>query len=268
MKSLKLTLLFFCTVLIASCTSLQKDKVIRLLDEISADITSTDFVSAWNKTEKAEAIAKKHKLDKELASVLVSKARLCDRIDEGLEYAQEALRLAQDNDAPEVQCEACYTIFSLYINNNMDPAGNQLAGEWLDRGQVLADTYDITRLRLEGIDLRALWYQRNNLYNAAENYLEQALREVDGSDPLVISTLQNRLVELYIHSGQYKKALDLYKDSVSAKQAATQQIQEDMQAGWHRESLLYKATIVILLLIVATLAILLIRKRKAESTRA
>ena len=271
MKSLKLTLLFFCTVLIASCTSLQKDKVFRLLDEISADITSADFVAAWNKTEQAEAIARKHNLDKELAAVLVSKARICayneassneERFDEGLEYALEALRLAQDNEAPEVQCEACYTICSLYINNNVDPASNRLAGEWLERGQALADSYDIPRLRLEGINLRALWYQKNNLYNAAENYLEQVLRETEDSDPLMISTLQDHLLDLYIRSGQYKKAFDLYKDSVSAKQATIQKMQEDMQASWHKESLLYKAIIVILLLVIATLAIHLIRNRK------
>ena len=254
MKSLKLTLLFFCTVLIASCTSLQKDKVIRLLDEISADITSTDFDAAWNKAEKAEAIAKKHNLDKELSAVLVSKAKLCDRIDEGLEYANEALRLAKENDAPELQCEACYTICSLYLDNNTDPASNQLAGEWLERGQALAETCDIPRLRLEGINLRSLWYQRSNLYNAAENYLEQALREADGSDPLMISTLQNSLLELYIHSGQYKKAVDIYKDYISASQAATQQMQEDMQASRHKKILFYKTIIAVLSLAVATLA--------------
>lgn len=273
MKSLKLTLLLICTVLIASCTSLQKDKVIRLLEEISADITSTDFVAAWDKAQKAEAISKKHNLDKELAAVLVSKARICafddvssvvGRIDEGLGYAQEALRLAKDNDAPQVQCEACYAICSLYLNNTSDPASNRLAGEWLDQGQSLADTYDIPRLRLEGINLRSLWYQMNNLYTAAENYLEQVLRESDGSDPLLTSSLQESLVELYVRSGQYKKAFDIYKDSVSASQAATQQIQEDMQADWHRKSLLYKVIIAILLLAVATLAILFIRNRKVE----
>ena len=254
MKSLKLTLLFFCTVLIASCSSLQKDKVNRLLEEISADITSSDFDAAWDKAQKAETIAKKHNLGKELSSVLISKAKLCDRIDEGLEYANEALRLAQDNDAPELQCEACYTICSLYLDNTTDPASNQLAGEWLERGQALAETCDIPRLRLEGINLRSLWYQRSNLYNAAENYLEQALRKADKSDPQMISTLQNSLLELYIHSGQYKKAVDIYKDYVSASQAATQQMQEDMQASRHRESFLYKAIIAVLSLAVATLA--------------
>lgn len=262
MKSLKLTLLFFCTVLFASCTSLQRDKVVRLLEEISADITSADFVAARDKAQKAEAIAEKHNLDRELAAVLVAKARLSNSIGEGIGYAKEALRLAQDNDAPEVQCEACYAICSLYINDDTDPAGNQLAGEWLERGQALADSYDLPDLRLEGINLRSLWYQRNNLYNAAENYLEQTLREAGGSDPSMISALQNSLLELYIRSGQYKKAVDIYKDYVAASQAAVQQMQEDMQTSRHRESLLYKAVIAVLLLAVATLAILLIRNRK------
>ncbi|MBO7487819.1 MAG: hypothetical protein J6T58_04655 [Bacteroidales bacterium] len=252
---------------------MQKDKVIRLLEEISADITSTDFVAAWDKAQKAEAISKKHNLDKELAAVLVSKARICafddvssvvGRIDEGLGYAQEALRLAKDNDAPQVQCEACYAICSLYLNNTSDPASNRLAGEWLDQGQSLADTYDIPRLRLEGILLRSLWYQRNNLYNAAENYLEQSLREAYGLDPISISTLQEHLLELYNRSGQYKKAVGIYKDYVSASQAATQQMQDDMQTGWHKKILLYKTIIAVLLLAVATLAILFIRNRKAE----
>ena len=69
-------------------------------------------------------------------------------------------------------------------------------------------------------------------------------------------------MELYVRSGQYKKAFDIYKDSVSASQAATQQMQEDMQADWHRKSLLYRAIIAILLLAVATLAFLLVRNRK------
>ena len=70
----------------------------------------------------------------------------------------------------------------------------------------------------------------------------------------MISTLQNSLLELYIHSGQYKKAVDIYKDYISASQAATQQMQEDMQASRHRESFLYKAIIAVLSLAVATLA--------------
>ena len=255
MKSLKLTLLVFCTVLVASCTSLQKDKVYRILEEVSADITSSDFDAAWNKAQKAESIARKHGLDKELASVLISKAKLCNSIDEGLDYAHEALRLAQDNDAPEVQCEACYTICSLYIDYNIDPSSNQHAGEWLERGQSLADSCDNPRLRLDGIILRALWYQRNNLYNAAENYLEQALREADDSDSFMISTLQDRLLELYVRSGEYKKAFDTYKESVSASQDAMQQIQEDMQSSWHRKSILYKAIIAILLLVVAIISL-------------
>ena len=263
MKSLKLTLLLFCTILVASCTSLQRDKVNRILDEISADITSSDFDAAWNKAQKAEAIAKKHNLDKELAAVLVSKAKLCNSIDEGLDYAYEALRLAQDNDAPEVQCEACYTICSLYINNNIDPASNQHAGEWLERGQSLADSCDNPRLRLDGIILRALWYQRNNLYTAAENYLEQILREADDSDPLIISTLKDHLLELYVHSGQYKKAFDIYKESVTASQAAMQQKQKEMQNSWHRKSLIYKAIIAILLLAIAIISLKSLKRRQS-----
>lgn len=277
MKSLKPTLLIVCTVLFASCTSLQESKVVRLLEEISAEITATDFDAAWNTAQKAEDIARKHSLGKELAAVLVSKAKLCaydeassdvERVDEGLEYAQEAFQLAQDNEAPEAQCEACYTICSLYINNNrwpgaIDPASNRIAGEWLERGQALADTYNLPSLRREGIKLRTLWYQRSNLNNAAENYLEQVLRETDDSDPLMISTAQDCLLDLYIRSGQYKKAFDIYKNAVSADQAGMQQVQEDMQADWHRQSLRYKTIIAVLLLAVATLTLLLIRSRKS-----
>ena len=53
----------------------------------------------------------------------------------------------------------------------------------------------------------------------SENYLEQVLRETDDSDPLMISTAQDCLLDLYIRSEQYKKAFDIYKNAVSADQA-------------------------------------------------
>ena len=277
MKALKLILLICCAVLLASCSSLKEKKVIRLLDEISADISATAYDAAWEKAQKAEDVARKHSFGKELAAALVSKAKLCfydeassdvERVDEGLGYAQEAFQLAEENNAAEEQCEACYALCSLYINNNrwpgaIDPASYRIAGEWLEKGQTLADSYNIPRLRREGIKLRALWYQRGNLNNAAENYLEQALREADNSDPLMISTVQDCLLNLYIRSGQYKKAFETYKDYVAASQAGIQQTKEDMQASWHRASIIYKVIIVFLLLAVATLAILLIRTRKS-----
>lgn len=98
-----------------------------LLQVVGVDIMASRDADAWEKALEAEAIARGHGFDKELSSILIAKAKLCSyaeispetgRNDEGLEYAREALTLAEKVDAPEQQCEACYVIGSLYINKN------------------------------------------------------------------------------------------------------------------------------------------------------
>ena len=208
---------------------------------VGIDIMASRDDDAWAKALEAEALARQHGLKKELAGILISKAKLCSyaeispetgRNDEGLTYAQEALQVATEADAIEQQCEACFIIGSLYINKNrwnnpVDPDIYRTAGEWLDKGQVLADTHNLPRLRRNGILFRSRWYQQGDRNEEAIQYFEQALSSLKESDHLTASALDDRLVRLYTRMGEYEKALDTHDDYVYQIQKYNQQKQDE-----------------------------------------
>ena len=212
-----------------------------LLSIVGVDIMASRDADAWEKAVEAEAIARENGFDKELASILIAKAKLCSyaeispetgRNDEGLGYAQEALALAEKVDAAAEQCEACYVIGSLYINKNrwndpIDPDLYRTAGEWLDRGQALADTYDIPRLRRNGILFRSRWFQQGDRNEEAIKYFEQVMSTLKETDHLTASSLDDRLVRLYTRTGAYEKALDTHDDYVFHMQKYIQQKQDE-----------------------------------------
>ena len=195
---------------------------------VGIDIMASRDEDAWEKALEAEAIAREKGFKQELSGILVSKAKLCSyaeispetgRNDEGLAYAREALALAEEAGAVEQQCEACYVIGSLYINKNRwsDPIDEGLyrtAGEWLDRGQALADSCDLPRLRRNGILFRSRWFQQGGRNEEAIRYFEQVLSSLKESDHLTASALEDRLVRLYTRTEAYGKALDAHDDYV------------------------------------------------------
>ena len=205
------------------------------------DIMASRDSDAWEKALEAESLAREYDLKEELPGILISKAKLCSyaeispetgRNDEGLSYATEALSLAEEVNAIEQECEACYVIASLYINKNRwsDPIDKdiyRLAGEYLDRGQALADTYDIPRLRRNGILFRSRWFQQGDRNEEAIRYFEQVLATLRESDHLTASALDDRLVRLYTRTGQYQKALDTHDDYVFHNQKYIQQKQDE-----------------------------------------
>ena len=208
---------------------------------IGIDIMASRDADAWEKALEAEALARENGFKEELSGILISKAKLCsyaeispddDRNDEGLTYATEALSLAEEANAVEQECEACYVIASLYINKNrwLDPIDEEiyhLAGEYLDRGQALADTYGMLRLRRNGILFRSRWFQQGNRNEEAILYFEQVLATLRESDHLTASALDDRLVRLYTRTGQYQKALDSHDDYVFHTQKYIQQKQDE-----------------------------------------
>ena len=205
------------------------------------DIMASRDADAWEKALEAEAIARENGFTEELAGILISKAKLCSyaeispetgRNDEGLSYATEALALAGEAGAVEQECEACYIIASLYINKNRwsDPIDKdiyRLAGEYLDKGQALADTYDLPRLRRNGILFRSRWFQQGDRNEEAIRYFEQVLTTLKESDHLTASALDDRLVRLYTRTGQYQKALDTHDAYVFHNQKYIQQKQDE-----------------------------------------
>ena len=96
-------------------------KVQALESIIGVDIMASRDEDAWNKALEAESIARENGFRKELSAILVFKAKLCSyaeispetgRNDEGLEYATEALALAEETGA----LEHLYTILPLPLN--------------------------------------------------------------------------------------------------------------------------------------------------------
>ncbi len=250
---------------------------------VSIDIMASRDADAWKKALQAETIARENGFTKELSAILVSKAKLCSyaeispetgRNDEGLGYALEALRLAKEADAVMEQCEACYVIGSLYINKNRwsDPIDQTIyrtAGEWLARGQALAETHDMHKLRRNGILFRSRWFQQGDRNEEAIIYFEQVLEELEDTDYLMASAIDDRLVRLYTRVGRYQDALDIHDDYVYQMQKYIQQKQDEtvqeMQTRFEvqeKEYIIernqYKVTLLILALAICAAAIILI----------
>ena len=212
---------------------------------VGIDIMTSRDADAWEKALQAETLARpqaaRPEFKKELADILISKAKLCSyaeispetgRNAEGLGYAKEALTLAEEANAVEQQCEACFVIGSLHINKNrwtnpVDPDIYRTAGEWLDKGQALADTYDLPRLRRNGILFRSRWFQQGDRNEEAIQYFEQVLATLKEDDNLTASSLDDRLVRLYTRTGDYEKALDTHDDYVYHIQNYIQQKQDE-----------------------------------------
>lgn len=203
-------------------------KVQALQTIVGIDIMTSRDADAWGKALEAETIARKHGLDKELAGILISKAKLCSyaeispetgRNDEGLEYANEALRIAETIKEPELEAEACFVIGSLYINKNrwsdpIDQGIYRTAGEWLDRGQAIADTHNIERLRRNGVLFRSRWFQQGDRNEEALAYFSNAREALPEDDHLMASALDDRLVRLHTRTGDAQAALDAHDDYV------------------------------------------------------
>lgn len=208
---------------------------------VGIDIMASRDDDAWEKALEAESIARKHEFKKELSGILISKAKLCSyaeispqtgRNDEGLCYAREALSLAQQTGETELQAEACYIIGSLYINKNrwsdpIDPETYRTAGQWLDRGQALADSCDSPRLRKNGILFRSRWFQQGDRNEEAIDCFERELASLKETDYLTASALDDRLVRLYTRTGRYQDALDIHDDYVFRMQKYIQQKQDE-----------------------------------------
>ncbi len=208
---------------------------------VDIDIMASRDEDAWQKALEAESLAREAGLTAELAEILIAKAKLCSyaeispetgRNDEGLEYAREALSLAESCDAFEQQAEACYIIGSLYINKNrwsdpIDPELYRTAGAWLDRGQALADTYDIPRLRRNGILFRSRWFQQGGRNEEAIAWFEQVRSGLKETDHLTAAALNDRLVRLYTRTGAVEKALDTHDAYVYHMQEYLRQKQDE-----------------------------------------
>ena len=217
------------------------DEVKALETVVGIDIMASRDEDAWAKALEAEAIAREHGFRQELAGILISKAKLCSyaeispetgRNDEGLGYATEALSLAEAAGAVEEQCEACFIIGSLHINKNrwndlIDPEIYRTAGQWLDRGQAIADSCDLPRLKRNGILFRSRWFQQGDRNEEAIEYFEQALSALPEDDYLTASSLDDRLVRLYTRTGRYQDALDIHDDYVFRMQKYIQQKQDE-----------------------------------------
>ena len=205
------------------------------------DIMTSRDADAWEKAVEAEAIARRHGFSKELSEILIAKAKLCSyaeispetgRNDEGLSYAQEALAIAERAEHVEQEAEACYIIGSLYINKNRwnDPIDNELyelAGKWLDRGQEIADAYDIPNLKRNGIMFRARWFQQGNRDMEAIEYFENVRAGLKETDYMTAAAIDDRLVRLYTRIGNAEKAQKIHDDYVYLTQKYMQQKEDE-----------------------------------------
>ena len=88
------------------------------------------------------------------------------------------------------------------------------AGEWLDRGQAIADSNGIERLRRNGVLFRSRWFQQGDRNKEALAYFSSAREALPEDDHLMASALDDRLVRLYTRTGDAQSALDVHDDYV------------------------------------------------------
>ena len=218
-----------------------KGRVQALSTIVGIDIMTSRDDDAWEKAVEAETVAREYGFKTELAGILIDKAKLCSyaeispetgRNDEGLGYAREALAISEETGDAGQQAEACYVIGSLYINKNrwsdpIDPDIYRTAGEYLDRGQAIADTYDIPRLKRNGILFRSRWFQQGDRNDEAIAWFEKVRSTLSATDYLTAASLDDRLVRLYTRVGQPRKALDMHDDYVLQMQKYMQQKEDE-----------------------------------------
>ena len=149
----------------------------------------------------------------------------------------------------------------------------------------MADTYDLPRLRRNGILFRSRWFQQGGRNEEAIKYFEQVLSTLKESDHLTASSLDDRLVRLYTRTGDHEKALDTHDDYVFHIQKYIQQKQDEtlqeMETRFQvqeKERALernrFRIALLALALLLASALIVLgvgyirkIRRRNAELTR-
>ena len=256
------------------------------------DIMASRDADAWERATQAERMARENGFSNELAGILISKAKLCSyaeispetgRNDEGLQYANEALSLAEQTDNYEQQSEACYVIASLYINKNrwndpIDKALYDTAGHYLDRGQALADTYDIPRLRRNGIMFRSRWFQQGDRNDDAIRYFTQVLSGLKETDHLTASSLDDRLVRLYTRVGDFDNALAAHDDYVYRMQLYLNQradeVMQEMETRFevqNKERIIerrgYQISLLMLTLLLAAAVIIIVSRNLRDSRR-
>ncbi len=226
---------------ISDAENSRQGRVQALSTIVGIDILTSRDDDAWEKAVEAESIARECGFSSELAGILISKAKLCSyaeispetgRNDEGLGYAQQALALAEEIGDAGQQAEACYVIASLYINKNrwsdsIDPDIYRTAGEYLDKGQAIADTYDIARLKRNGIMFRSRWFQQGERNEEAIAWFEKVRSTLSATDYLTAASLDDRLVRLYTRVGQPQTALDRHDDYVLQMQKYMQQKEDE-----------------------------------------
>ena len=203
-------------------------KVKALSSIVNIDIMTSRDEDAWEKALQAEEIAREHGLKKDLCVALIAKAKLCSyaeispetgRNEEGLGYIQEALAIARELKDAELEAEASIITGTFYVSFNRwsDPIDKNLyrtAGEWLDRGQAIADSVGIERLRRNALLVRYRWFQQGGRNEEALAYFAKAREEVSPEDHYMASALADRLVRLYVRVGDSQSALGAHDDYV------------------------------------------------------
>lgn len=209
-----------------------------LLCIAAIDIRACRDTDAWQAARAAEEIARSRQFPSELASSLVTQARLCSyaeispetgRNQEGIAYATEALSIARERDDWKNQADACFALSSLYVNLNRwsDPIDDNIyrtAGEYIDMGEALAKEHNLEKTASQAIIFRSRWLQQGGRNQEAIQSFTAALESLPESEHLTASNLLDHLMNLYIRVGDNLKAVECHNSYVYHQQAYLAQL--------------------------------------------
>jgi len=190
-----------------------------LCDVATIDLMSSLDAEAENYASQAEKIARDRRFHDLLSRSLVIKSNLCayaetdstyNRNDEGLVYAEEALKEAELSGSEQLILESCFSISQLYVNKNrwnkvLNAEWYARAGEALDRAEELAKSAPPAN-KAKALALRMRYIRQGKDLDKAIRYCEDALEKCDEQDNLMRAQLYDQLTPIYIETGRYAEA--------------------------------------------------------------
>ena len=210
--------------------------------------TSRDSLSFEHACQ-AEDIAVQERDDSLLAAALLLKGKVCsysnfsaeqNRDDEGIEYLENALTLAEPRGWNGIVAESCYFLCELYINKNrwndvLDRQIYRKAGEWLEK----AEEIDGGKTSARALSSRMRYLRQGDKTDEAIGFCTRIIGETPETDYLKLYQIYDHLTILYLRKGNTRLATEAHQSYSYYMQLYMRQkgddILQDLQTEYQTE---------------------------------
>ncbi len=185
-----------------------------------SNLMTNHDANAWNHSLAAETISRDAGYDLGITGALILKGKVCSyaglspetsRDDEGIEYAEEALRVAKEGGLARQEAEAWFLLSELYVNKNrwnkiIDKTLYAKAGECLSRAETIVKDNDLEDLRSKAFRYWIRYYRQGGKLEEALSYCNNSLEELSQTDFLLKMQLYEQLTSMYAALGRVEES--------------------------------------------------------------